>query len=435
MSGVDLSRLPDPNLTAEAEYETLRAAWLADVAVRLRDFDAGGLQSEPVVIVCEAGSFRELLILQAINDSGRQCMLAYANGPNLDHLAANNGVERRAGEGDLALRLRAADAPRGISTAGPEAAYRRHALAASPDAADAAIDSPAPGSVTVTVLPRLLDAEPELALDSAPPAAGEAARALLRAGPAPELYRGGGLSGALVDGSEAIAGAGLVFGRVRYDASANPQTFELQAGPPGRGGAATLADWAGNAGAGASLFLLSASGGVEFPAAEAAASGARLSWSLAAAPARRAWLAGIAEDDRLLLLVADAGAVDVSKPPRVLVMLAAVEAALNAEHVRPMGDRVAVRAASDTPYVVRATLHVEAGPDRGAVLAAARASLRTYADGARRVGRMVPRSGLISALSVEGVFRVELAVPAADLAAVQGGVRTLGAVTLTGAAA
>lgn len=122
--------------------------------------------------------------------------------------------------------------------------------------------------------------------------------------------------------------------------------------------------------------------------------------------------------------ITDAGTLDESKPPRVLSMLAAARQALSAEDVRPMGDRVAAQAAADRPDDLTATLHVEAGPEPALVLPAASAARRAYAAEVRHVGVMVPRGGLIAALFVNGVFRVEITAPAADLAAVDGGVHT-----------
>lgn len=427
MSQLVLSSLPAPDLVGEPAYERLRAAWLAAVALKLDGFDAGDLESEPVVIVCEVGALRELLSLQSVNDAGKQCMLAFATKSNLDHLAANLGIARRSGEGDLPLRLRASQAQSGVSTAGPESAYRRHALAASPDAVDAGIASPSPCAITVTVLARRLDSEPALTLHAVPSATSEGARALLEAGPAPDLYRPGGLSGRLLAGSLALSAA-LTVSRVRYNGSDGSKSLAVSSAEAG------LGTWAaaGGAGAGKSLFLFSADSGAEFRVADAARASQQLTWDLQDSDARAAWLAGIDEDSSFLLLVAGAAAVDESKPPRVLSMLAAVSSALSAEDVRPMGDRVTVRAAADTAYAVTATLYVESGVVRAPVLAAARTALRKYADSVRRVGRMVPRSGLIAALSVDGVFRVSLAAPAADLAAVSGGVHTLGTITLTG---
>ena len=435
MSGVDLSKLPPPAVVSELDYEVLRGAWLGRVAVKVPGFDAGGLESEPVVILCEVGAGRELLQLQHVNDSAEACMLARATGSDLDNLAANLGVARRAGESDLSLRLRAASAQQGISTAGPEAAYRRHALAASPDAEDAAIASPddSPGTVIVTVVARHLDAEPSLELGSVPPAAGEILRALARAGSAPELYYDG-TGGRVAAGSLALTNE-LTLERIRYVAASGSKSLGILAAENG------LPAWAAGAGAAKSLYLFDPQGGVEFPFADSALLPAPqgeadrpTGWSMADGDARAAWLDGIDENEGFAVLACDAGALDESLSPRVLAMLADIRTALSDEEVRPMGDRVTVSAATDASYDVTATLHILAGA-RDAVLAAARESLKAWALSARRVGRMVPRSGIIAALSVEGVFRVEVSDPAADIAAVDGGVHTLGTIDLTGAAA
>ena len=105
-------------------------------------------------------------------------LLATARGGDLDNLAALLGVERQivtpadpdavppveaVYESDERLRLRTQLAPSAISTAGPVSSYRYHALSAGSQVLDVAVSSPAPGSVTVTVLARegngLADAE------------------------------------------------------------------------------------------------------------------------------------------------------------------------------------------------------------------------------------------------------------------------------------
>jgi len=55
-------------------------------------------------------------------------------------------------ETDNSLRTRTQLAVEGFSTAGPIAAYRFHAMSASGDVKDVAVDSPTPGQVRVTVL-------------------------------------------------------------------------------------------------------------------------------------------------------------------------------------------------------------------------------------------------------------------------------------------
>lgn len=92
-----------------------------------------------------------------------------------------------------------------------------------------------------------------------------------------------------------------------------------------------------------------------------------------------------------------------------------VEAALSAEDIRPVGDRLTVQSAAIVPYSVDATLYVYPGPEQEPILAAAEASLAKYIGEQRRLGRDIRRSALHAALHVEGVQRVELASPAEDV--------------------
>ncbi|QCI92892.1 baseplate J/gp47 family protein [Novosphingobium sp. EMRT-2] len=96
-------------------------------------------------------------------------------------------------------------------------------------------------------------------------------------------------------------------------------------------------------------------------------------------------------------------------------VLAAVEARLTDDNVRPMTDHVTVQAADIVDYAVEATLTFFAGPDRAIVLALAQSRLATYQANARRLGRDVTRAGIIAALCPEGVQNVELASPPADI--------------------
>ena len=98
-------------------------------------------------------------------------------------------------------------------------------------------------------------------------------------------------------------------------------------------------------------------------------------------------------------------------------LLDAVEAALSAETVRPMGDVVTVQPADIVEYRIRATLQIGSGPDRAAVLAAAKARVARAASGLHALGRGAPRATLIAALHAPGVLNVNLASPAADVAA------------------
>lgn len=96
-------------------------------------------------------------------------------------------------------------------------------------------------------------------------------------------------------------------------------------------------------------------------------------------------------------------------------LLDAVAAALSADNVRPLTDQVTVQAAQIVLYEVVATVYTYAGPDSALVLAESQRKLVAYIEEAHRLGRDVPRSGIFSVLHSEGVQRVELVSPAADI--------------------
>lgn len=92
-----------------------------------------------------------------------------------------------------------------------------------------------------------------------------------------------------------------------------------------------------------------------------------------------------------------------------------VDAALSAEDIRPVGDRLTVQSATVINYQVDATLFVYPGPEQEPILAAAEAALNHYISDQRRIGRDIRISALHAALHVEGVQRVELAQPLSDI--------------------
>ena len=96
-------------------------------------------------------------------------------------------------------------------------------------------------------------------------------------------------------------------------------------------------------------------------------------------------------------------------------LLAAVEKALNAETVRPVGDRVTVRSAEIVPYEIGATLYVYPGPESEPVRQAAEQKLKNYISAQHRLGRDIRLSAIYAALHVEGVQRVGLDSPLADI--------------------
>lgn len=96
-------------------------------------------------------------------------------------------------------------------------------------------------------------------------------------------------------------------------------------------------------------------------------------------------------------------------------LLGAVSDTLTATNVRPLTDTVIVQAATVTTYEVDAVLHILDGLDANAIRDAAHEAARVYADSVHRLGRDVTRSGLFAALHRQGVERVDLNTPAADI--------------------
>lgn len=175
MLPVDLSQLPPPDVVEKLDVETLfsqrKAALISLFPQAQRDALAVtlNLESEPLVKLLQENVYRELLLRQRVNEAARACMVAYAQGADLEHLGALNQVSRLVlhpadnttvpptpplMESDADFRLRIPQAFKGLSVAGPAAAYEFHARSADGTVADASVISPSPAQVVVTILSR-----------------------------------------------------------------------------------------------------------------------------------------------------------------------------------------------------------------------------------------------------------------------------------------
>lgn len=165
-SAIDLSRLPPPQVVEALDFETIRAAMLADLVARDPSFTAL-VESDPAVKLLEVAAYREMLLRQRVNDAAKAVMLAYAAGTDLDQIAANYGVARllvtpandaavppvpAIYESDDDLRTRVLLSLEGYTSAGSQGSYLFHALSASGEVKDASAVSPVPGEVVVYVL-------------------------------------------------------------------------------------------------------------------------------------------------------------------------------------------------------------------------------------------------------------------------------------------
>ncbi|RYM55441.1 hypothetical protein BSR03_27100, partial [Serratia proteamaculans] len=88
-------------------------------------------------------------------------------------------------------------------------------------------------------------------------------------------------------------------------------------------------------------------------------------------------------------------------PPQAL--LDTVDAALNADFIRPLTDYVVVKAATLIEYAVTATLMFGSGPDAQTVMTAAKKAMQHYADSVHRIGVPLSIAGVYKALKQPGV--------------------------------
>lgn len=166
-SGVDLSKLPAPQVIEELEVEAILADLKTRVAAAAPELSVVlGLESEPVVKLLQIWAYDVMILRARVNDAARAVLLAHASGSDLDQLAALFGVARlviqeaddsvtppiaEIRESDEAMRRRVQLALEGQSTAGPVGAYLFHAFSADGRILDVAISNPAAGEVAVTI--------------------------------------------------------------------------------------------------------------------------------------------------------------------------------------------------------------------------------------------------------------------------------------------
>ena len=96
-------------------------------------------------------------------------------------------------------------------------------------------------------------------------------------------------------------------------------------------------------------------------------------------------------------------------------LLNVVRAKLNDDDIRPIGDRVIVQSAVIQSYEISAKVHLYRGPEYDPIKAAAIKKFTAYTEEKHRLGRDISLSGIYAALHLEGVQRVELISPTADI--------------------
>lgn len=92
-----------------------------------------------------------------------------------------------------------------------------------------------------------------------------------------------------------------------------------------------------------------------------------------------------------------------------------VENAVTAEDVRPIGDRVTVQSAEIISYDINAKLYLGKDPEAATLLQQSLNNVTVYATKQKRLGRSIRLSAIYAALHIDGVNRVELISPIADV--------------------
>ncbi|MEG1114356.1 MAG: baseplate J/gp47 family protein, partial [Janthinobacterium sp.] len=170
---IDLTQLPAPSVVEVLDFETILTSRKAHLISLLPEAEHAAvtalleLESEPATKLLEENSYQETILRNRVNEAGKAVMLAFALDGDLDQLGANVNVARlvitpadpnalppvaAVMEDNDAYRLRIQEAPAGLSVAGPKASYEFHAGSSDGRVKDASATSPAPASVTVTVL-------------------------------------------------------------------------------------------------------------------------------------------------------------------------------------------------------------------------------------------------------------------------------------------
>lgn len=85
---IDLSKLPAPQLIEELDYEAILNEMRKKLRELLPEWTGYELESDPANKVLEVAAYREMLLRQRVNEAARGVLVAFAQGSDLDHLAA-----------------------------------------------------------------------------------------------------------------------------------------------------------------------------------------------------------------------------------------------------------------------------------------------------------------------------------------------------------
>jgi len=151
--GINLALLPPLDVVQQVDLEAI----IADIASRAALENAS--PSDPAYRVALAAAYREMMLRQDANEQAKGLMLAFAVGPQLDHLGVTyyrnpdgSPVLRLSDENDHDFKYRLQLSTEGLSVAGPEGSYKYHATSAHTDVKSVQVLSPAPVEIELCIL-------------------------------------------------------------------------------------------------------------------------------------------------------------------------------------------------------------------------------------------------------------------------------------------
>lgn len=97
-SPIDLTKISPPDAIESLSFEEIFSASIADLKARLVaagvPWDMDGIETDPLVILEQARSYRELILRARVNDAVRSVLVPTATGANLDNVVARQGIQR-----------------------------------------------------------------------------------------------------------------------------------------------------------------------------------------------------------------------------------------------------------------------------------------------------------------------------------------------------
>lgn len=166
---IDFSKLPKPDLIESVDFEEILQS-RKDRFIELSPSHASVIdnEAEPINIILQEQTYRELILRKRINDSALALTLAYAEKGDLDYIGnsdrynlprltlteedtTTNPPTPAIMETDDAYRERLYLSKDALSTAGPKAMYEAIARSADIDVADAEAISPSDGRVEIYI--------------------------------------------------------------------------------------------------------------------------------------------------------------------------------------------------------------------------------------------------------------------------------------------